>query len=79
MKNITITLPEEVARWARVWAAKNEQSLSRAIAELLREHMREEDEYQHAMTEYLKKKPARIKDSGSYPSREEIHDRSQLR
>lgn len=37
MKNVTITLPENVAAWARVEAAKAGKSLSRFIADLLAE------------------------------------------
>ena len=29
MKNITITLPEDVARWLRIRAAENERSVSK--------------------------------------------------
>ena len=29
MKNITVTLPEDLARWVRVRAAENERSVSR--------------------------------------------------
>ena len=35
MKNITITLPEDVARWLRIKAAENERSVSKWLAELL--------------------------------------------
>ena len=31
MKNVTITLEENVAKWAKVWAAKNDSSLSRML------------------------------------------------
>jgi hypothetical protein len=40
MKNVTITLDEALARWARVEAAKAGKSLSRWIAERLEEEMR---------------------------------------
>jgi len=41
MKNVTITLEEEVARWARIMAAKENTSVSRLVGELLREKMLE--------------------------------------
>jgi hypothetical protein len=41
MKNVTITLDEEVARWARICVAKQDTSLSRLVGELLREKMRQ--------------------------------------
>jgi hypothetical protein len=37
MKNVTVTLPEELARKARIEAAKADKSLSRFIADLLAE------------------------------------------
>src|SRR6266498_1883784 len=40
MKNITITLDEETARWARIEAAHRDMSVSRLIGELLHQHMR---------------------------------------
>lgn len=39
MKNVRITLPEEVARWLRVKAAEYNRSVFRRVAELL-ERMR---------------------------------------
>ena len=37
MKNVTITLPDDLARKARVEAAKQDKSLSRFVADLLAE------------------------------------------
>jgi hypothetical protein len=36
MKNVTITIEEDVARWARIRAAEEETSLSRRVGEMLR-------------------------------------------
>src|SRR5207253_2430096 len=35
MKNVTITLDDDLAAWARVEAAKRDKSLSRFVAELI--------------------------------------------
>lgn len=43
MKNITITLPEDVARWLRVKAAEDQRSVSRWIGELLEQTRHEFD------------------------------------
>ena len=76
MKNVTITLDEEVARWARIRAAERETSVSRLVGELLREKMLEEEIYQVSMQHFLSKSPSVLKEPGaSYPSREEVHDR----
>jgi len=49
MKNVTITLDEETANWARVHAAQRDESLSRFVGGILRQHMRESREYDDAM------------------------------
>lgn len=80
MKNITITLPEDVARWLRVKAAENERSVSKWLAELLESMKRQEDEYEVAMKHYLAMKPREINwPQGRRPTREELYDRPGLR
>lgn len=76
MKNVTITLEEEVARWARIRAAERDMSLSRLVAELLKEKMSEEETYQAAMQHYLEQPPRILKTLGdTYPRREELYGR----
>lgn len=75
MKNVTITLDEDVADWARIWAAKSRTSVSRLVGELLKRRMLEEAGYQAAMKQYLSRKPKLLKKSGKYPSREALHER----
>jgi len=58
MKNVTITLEEDVARWARIRAAERDTSVSRFVGELLRERMVEERTYEAAMRDYLAQPPA---------------------
>ena len=53
MKNVTITLDKEVARWARIRAAKRDANLSRLVGKLLREKMLDEEKYQASMQHYL--------------------------
>ena len=72
---MTMTLEEEVADWARVWAAKSRSSVSRLVGELLKQRMQEETGYQTAMNQFLSAKPTNLKKSGIYPSREELYDR----
>ncbi len=79
MRNVTITLDEETARWARVEAAHRDMSVSRLISELLHEYMRAQVTYEDAMRRYLARPPTVLKDSGRYPTREELHDRAGLR
>ena len=79
MKNITITLDEKTAAWARVHAAKHNKSVSRLVGEMLQAHMRESREYDEAMRRYLNKKPFKL--SGAhrgYPKREELYGRPHI-
>ena len=76
MKNVTITLDEEVARWARIRAAEQNTSMSRLVGEMLKEKMQEEAAYLLAMEQYLAEKPQVLKKAGArYPQREELHER----
>ncbi|MEW6282452.1 MAG: hypothetical protein AB1758_27840 [Candidatus Eremiobacterota bacterium] len=75
MKNVTITLDEEVARWARIRAAEQNTSVSRLVGEMLRRHMQEEDAYDRAMADYLALKPAPLKRTGGYPRRDDLYER----
>ena len=80
MKNITITLDEKTAAWARGHAAEREMSLSRFVGELLEKTMRESREYRRAMSSYLSRQPTRLKKRGAcYPRRDELYDRQRLR
>jgi hypothetical protein len=80
MKNVTITLDEEVARWARIMAAEQNTSVSRLVGELLREKMIDEQNYQIAMQQYLSHLPKALKTPGEkYPGREALYDRKSLR
>lgn len=54
MKNVTVTMEESVADWARMEAARRNTSVSRLIGEILAEKMRHNDAYERAMQEALK-------------------------
>lgn len=78
LRNITISLEEAVARWARVQAAIRDTSVSRFLAEILKERMAEFDNYNTAKRRALARKPF-LKSDGRYLTREETHDRTRLR
>ena len=78
LRNITISLEEAVARWARVQAAIRDTSVSRFLAEILKERMAEFDNYNTAKRRALARKPF-LKSDGHYLTREEAHDRTRLR
>ena len=76
MKNVTITLDEKVASWARIRAAEHETSVSRLVGEMLKEKMRAEESYNTSRQYYLSKAPNLIKEPGTkYPTREKLHER----
>lgn len=77
-KNVTVTLDQDVARWARIEAAKLDTSVSKMLGDFLKERMTEEQSYERAMKYALSRKPF-LKTDGRYISREEAHDRSRLR
>lgn len=80
MKNVTITLDEETAKWARLAAAGRAMSVSRFVGELLRERMRDAHAYDEAMRRYLARAPFRVKGPAQhYPKRDELHDRGARR
>lgn len=76
MKNVTITLDENVARWARIRAAELNTSVSRLVGEMLREKMLDEEKYVQAEQEFLAQKPLKLRKKGiRYPKREELYGR----
>jgi hypothetical protein len=80
MRNVTVTLDEETAAWARVQAAERDMSLSRFIGELLQERRSKADKYQEAMRASLAEKPWNLKGPWKpYPKREELYDRPVFR
>jgi hypothetical protein len=76
MKNVTVTMEDSVADWARMEAARRNTSVSRLVGELLAEKMRHDDAYERAMREALEFKSFGISLEGRYFTREEIYDRA---
>ncbi len=75
-KNVTVTLEEQVARWARIRAAELDTSVSRLLGDLLRDMMQREKAYEAAMEQYLAREPLLISGCGTaYPSRDSLHER----
>lgn len=80
MKNVTITLEEEVARWARIRAAERDTSLSRLVGDMLREKMQEDAGYKRSERQFFSQAPRRLRRQGvSLPQRDAVHDRPRLR
>lgn len=80
MKNVTLSIDDDLARWARVRAAELDISVSRMLSDLLREMRERESRYEAAMRRSLSRKPTVIAEPGSrYPGRDELHERLDLR
>ena len=79
MQNVTVTLPEEVARWTRIWAARHNTSVSRLLGGMLEDLMEREEGYEASKKAYLKRKPKKLSGGVPYPDRGDLHDRPRLR
>jgi hypothetical protein len=73
VRNIRVSLDEEVATWVRAWAAKHNTSVSRLLGEMLRERMAKEDAYSQAFEEWKAIKPWPILKGAPRPTRDEIY------
>lgn len=76
MKNVTITLEEDVLRWAKVWAATHDTSVSRMLGEELRNKMLSEESYEQAKRRFQNRSVKPLKPAeASYPSRDSLYER----
>jgi len=76
MKNVTITLEDNVAQWARIWSAKQNTSVSKLLGNVLKAKMAQEEGYELAMQQYLSKAAKPLKASlDSYPDRDSLYER----
>jgi hypothetical protein len=77
-RNVTVSLEEDVALWARLEAARRDTSVSRLLGEVLRRQMLRETQYEKAMRAALARTPF-LKSDGRYLRRNEVHERVRLR
>ncbi len=75
LRNITITVSEEAARWARKKAADEDTSVSKLVGRMLEDQMRKTDEYWAAFERWKKIKPIPGIDAAHRMTREEAHER----
>jgi hypothetical protein len=76
MKNVTVTMDEDTARWVRIEAAQRGTSVSRLIGELLQQQRLRNSEYRAARESYRGRKAVPLKPTDeNYPDRESLHDR----
>lgn len=80
LKNVTVTLDEDTARWARIEAAKRDTSVSRLIGEMLTERREGSEGYEAARARYFSQEPGVHRKPGQQlPTRSELHERNRLR
>ena len=61
LKNVTITMEESVARWARIRAAEEDISLAQFLGRILKEQMHREGTYETAMMRYNSRGPQKLR------------------
>lgn len=79
VKNVTVTLDEETATWARLEAARRDISVSSLLRDLLREAMGGQEAYAGARQRYRSRGARDLSSGAPYPDRDELHDRARLR
>jgi plasmid stability protein len=79
MRNVTITLDDSTAEWARVFAARHQTSVSHMLGKLLAAKMRQEEGYHAAMESYLAAPPSPLTETPAaqrpYLRRDSLHER----
>jgi hypothetical protein len=73
MKNVTVTMEDSVADWARMEAARRNTSVSRLVGELLAEKMRHDDAYERAMNDWFHRERTWKSGSKVYPKRDQTY------
>jgi plasmid stability protein len=76
VKNVTIVLDEEVARWVRIRAAEHDTSVSRFVGDLLRQMMEEQQQYEQAWNTFSSVQAKLLRKRGeTLPARDDVHER----
>ncbi|HCM28782.1 MAG: hypothetical protein A2Z99_21285 [Treponema sp. GWB1_62_6] len=75
MRNVTVSIPDDLAQWARVWAAEHDSSVSAMLSDILRDMREKESRYVSAMECFFAAEPGKLSDGIAYPDRESLYDR----
>ena len=75
LKNVTITLTEEAALWARKKAAEENTSVSKLVGSMLEDRMRQSDGYWRAYRKWKRIGDFKGMDASHRLSREDAHAR----
>jgi len=80
LKNVTVTLAPDAARWARIEAARRGTSVSRLLGEMIEAEMGSRTAYDQAKERFFRQEAGLHRTDGCrLPTREELHDRQGLR
>lgn len=80
MKNLTITLDEKTAHWARIRAAQQNISVSKMLGQVLQELRDLEDQRGVAADRFFSRPTTALQSTDKpYPDRDSLYDRSILR
>jgi hypothetical protein len=74
LRNVTITLSEEAAKWARRKAAEENTSVSRLVGQMIERQMHQDDDYVDAYRQWKKLAPMKL-DADHRLSRDDAHSR----
>ncbi len=75
MRNVTVSIPDDLAQWARVWAAEHDSSISAMLSDVLRGMREKECRYASAMESFFAAEPKKLSDGAAYPDRDSLYDR----
>ena len=76
MRNLTISIDDETARWARIEAARNDKSVSAYVGDLLRDQMSLAQAYESAHASWRSRDITTLRSQpNTYPDREDLHIR----
>jgi hypothetical protein len=76
MKNVTVTLSEDTAKWVRIWAAEQGKSVSAALSDLIDERRHDRERRERALDQFRSVPILMLGPAGQrYPSRESVHER----
>lgn len=75
MRNVTIRIADDVARWVRMWAAEHDTSISALVSETLKAKMEMETGRLQALDRFMSRSPVNLSQGQDYPARDALYER----
>ena len=79
MKNVTVTMAEDALEWVRIKAARDNESISRYLGQLVEQARARDGVYERSMRAALKFQPLAFPENTRYLSRDEANGRADIR